>query len=99
MRALLLMLPLLLLPACRTNESPEGQLSDLKIAAEVKSKLASDVGISSVTNISVNSTNRVVTLSGQVDSTEIQAKAEAAAKSVPGAARVVDSLPVAPKPQ
>lgn len=99
MRALLLVLPLLLLPACRTNESPEGQVDDLKIAAEVKSKLASDVGISSVTNISVNSTNRVVTLSGQVDSTEIQAKAEAAAKSVPGAARVVDSLQVAPKPQ
>ena len=97
MRAVLLVLPLLLLPACRTNESPEGQVDDLKIAAKVKSKLASDVGISSVTNISVNSTNRVVTLSGQVDSTEIQA--EAAAKSVPGAARVVDSLQVAPKPQ
>ena len=99
MKALLLMLPLLLLPACRTNESPEGQLDDLKIAAEVKSKLASDVGISSVTNISVNSTNRVVTLSGQVDSPEIQAKADAAAKSVPGAARVVDTLQVAPKQQ
>jgi osmotically-inducible protein OsmY len=93
------MLPLLLVPACRTNESPEGQLSDLKIATEVKSKLASDVGISSVTNISVDSTNRIVTLAGQVDSPEIRQKAEAAAKSVPGAARVVDMLQVATKPQ
>ena len=99
MRAVLLVLPLLLLPACRTNESPEGQVDDLKIAAKVKSKLASDVGISSVTNISVNSTNRVVTLSGQVDSPETQQKAKAAAKSVPEAARVVDTLQVAPKPQ
>lgn len=72
-------------------------MNDLKIATEVKSKLASDVGLSSVTNISVNSTNRVVTLSGQVDSSEIQAKAEAAAQSVPDAARVVDTLQVVPK--
>ena len=41
---------------CRTNESPEGQVDDLTNHAQVKSKLASDVGISSVTNISVNST-------------------------------------------
>jgi hyperosmotically inducible protein len=74
-------------------------LADLKIAAEVKSKLASDVGISSVTNISVDSTNRVVTLSGQVDSPEIQAKADAAARSVPGTVRVVDTLQIAPTPQ
>jgi hyperosmotically inducible periplasmic protein len=97
MRTLLLVFAFALLPACRTNESPEGQVNDLKIATEVKSKLASDVGLSSVTNISVNSTNRVVTLSGQVDSPEIQTKAEAAAKSVPGAARVVDTLQVVPK--
>jgi BON domain len=97
MRALLVIFVFVLLPACRTNESPEGQVNDLKIATEVKSKLVSDVGLSSVTNISVNSTNRVVTLSGQVDSSEIQAKAEAAAKSVPDAARVVDTLQVVPK--
>ena len=53
---------------CRTNESPEGQVDDLQITAQVKSKLASDVGVSSVTNISVNSTNGVVTLSGQARS-------------------------------
>ena len=43
--------------ACRTNESPEGQVDDAQITAQVKSKLASEVGLSTVTNISVNSTN------------------------------------------
>jgi hyperosmotically inducible periplasmic protein len=99
MRTLLLVFAVVLIPACRTNESPEGQVNDFKIAAEVKSKLASDVGITSVTNISVNSTNRVVTLTGQVDSSDIRQKAEAAAKSVQGPVQVVDNLQVAAQPQ
>lgn len=93
--------PLLLcavLLGCRTNESPEAQVDDLKITAQVKSQLASDVGVSSITNIDVNSTNGVVTLSGQVNSPEIKTKAEVAAKSVPKVVRVVDDLQVAVKP-
>src|SRR5258705_12736882 len=82
---------------CRTNESPEGQVNDLEITAQVKAKLASDVGLSSVTNISVNSTNGVVTLSGQVNSPDVRAKAEVAAKSVPKVISVVDTLQVTPK--
>jgi osmotically-inducible protein OsmY len=85
--------------ACRTNESPEGQVDDLQITAQVKAKLASDIGASSVPNISVNSTNRVVTLSGQVDSADVKAKAVAIAKDVPKVIRVVDSLQVTAKPQ
>ncbi|HEX3746988.1 MAG TPA: BON domain-containing protein [Bryobacteraceae bacterium] len=81
--------------SCRTNESPEKQVDDVEITAQVKSKLASDVGLSSVTNISVNSTNGVVTLSGQVDTAARKAKAEAAAKSVPKVVRVIDNLQVA----
>jgi hyperosmotically inducible protein len=84
--------------ACRTNESPEGQVNDLQITAQVKEKLASDIGPSSVINISVNSTNGVVTLSGQVDSSEIKAKAETIAKAVPKVARVVDAIQVASAP-
>jgi osmotically-inducible protein OsmY len=61
MRAAILVLLCTLVLGCRTNESPEGQVDDLQITAQLKSKLASDVGISSVTNISVNSTNGVVT--------------------------------------
>ena len=87
---------LLLLPACRTNESPEAQVNDLEITAQVKSKLASDLGLSTVPNISVNSTNGVVTLSGQVDTAAIKANAEAIAKAVPHVVRVVDNLQLAP---
>lgn len=94
-RALPILL-LLLLPACRTNESPEGQVNDLEITASVKSKLASDLGLSTVPNISVNSMNGVVTLSGQVDTAAIKAKAEAIAGGVPHVVRVVDNLQIAP---
>ena len=93
------LLLLLLLAGCRTNESPEQQVNDLEITASVKSKLASDVGLSTVPNIAVNSTNGVVTLSGQVDTTEQRAKAEAVAKSTPHVVRVVDNIQVTPKTQ
>ncbi len=96
-------LPFLLLCAallgCRTNETPEGQVDDLQITAQVKSKLASDVGVSTMTNISVNSTNGVVTLAGQVDSSSAKEKAEGIVRAVPKVVRVVDNLQVAPKPQ
>ena len=95
-----LLIPVLALSivACRTNESPEGQANDLEITAQVKSKLASDVGLSTVTNVSVNSTNGVVTLSGQVDSAELKARVETVAASVPKVARVVNNLQVTAKP-
>ncbi len=83
---------------CRTNETPRAQVDDLKITADLKSKLASGVGISSVTDISVNSTNGVVTLSGEVNSADVKDKAISIAKSVPNVVRVVDNLQVA-KPQ
>jgi osmotically-inducible protein OsmY len=85
--------------SCRTNETPEQQVNDVEITAQVKSKLASDIGLSTVPNISVNSTNGVVTLSGQVDGADARAKAETIAKSVPKVARVVNNIQVAPKPQ
>jgi len=96
MRAIFIVLLFVLLLGCRTNESPEGQVDDLQIMAQVKTKLASDVGVSSVTNISVNSTNGVVTLSGQVNSPDVKSKAETVAKSVPKVVRVVDTLQVTP---
>ena len=96
-RIMLPMALLALLVACRTNESPEAQVDDMKIAAQVKAKLASDVGVSTVANISVNSTNGVVTLSGQVDSSATKAKAVSVAGAVPNVAKVVDVLQVATK--
>jgi osmotically-inducible protein OsmY len=94
-RALPILL-LLVLPACRTNESPEGQVNDLEITTQVKSKLASDLGLSTVPNISVNSTNGVVTLSGQVDTADTKAKAETITRAVPHVVRVVDNLQITP---
>jgi hypothetical protein len=100
------MKPLLLLAVlcaflfgCRTNESPKAQVDDLQIAAKMKSKMLTDIGVSSVTDISINSTNGVVTLSGQVDSAAVRDKAEAIAKAVPNVVRVVNNIQVAPKPQ
>jgi len=98
MRKLLLPVLFVALMGCRTNESPEGQVDDLQITAQLKSKLAAGVGVSSVTNISVNSTNGVVTLSGQVDSARAKAKAEEIARSVPHVVRVVDNLQIASTP-
>ena len=92
---LLLGVTTLLTVACRTNESPEKQVDDVQITAQVKSKLAAEIGLSTVTNISANSTNGVVTLAGQVDSAATRAKAEAAAKTVPKVIRVIDNLQVA----
>ena len=95
-------LPLLLLlsvlTACRTNESPEAQANDLEITAQVKTKLASDIGLTSVTNVSINATNGVVTLSGMVDSADVKSKAESIARSVPKVVRVVNNLQVATRP-
>jgi osmotically-inducible protein OsmY len=79
---------------CRTNETPRAQVDDLKITADLKSKLASGVGLSSVTDISVNSTNGVVTLSGDVNSADVKDKAESIAKSIPNVVRVDDNLQV-----
>ena len=98
MKFTLVLATLLSLAACRTNESPEAQIDDFQITAQVKAKLASDVGVSSVTNISVNSTNGVVTLAGQVDSAAIKSKAIAVANAVPKVKRIVDNLQVTPKP-
>ncbi|MBV9506705.1 MAG: BON domain-containing protein [Acidobacteriia bacterium] len=84
-----------LLLGCRTNETPREQVNDLEITASVKSKLASDLGLSTVPDISVNSTNAVVTLSGQVDSAATKEKAERIAGEVSKVRKVVDNLQVA----
>jgi hyperosmotically inducible protein len=97
MRLFLLLSLVALLSGCRTNESPEEQVNDLEITTQIKSKLASDVGLSSVTNVSVNSTNGVVTLSGQVDSEDAKAKAGTLANAVPKVVRVVNNLQVVAK--
>ena len=83
-----------LLTGCRTNETPEQQVNDAAIAANLKAKLVSDVGVTSITNISLNVTQGVVTLSGTVHSAEEKAKVVTIAKSIPKVVRVNDDLQV-----
>ncbi len=99
MKALALALVLVCaLVGCRTNETPREQVNDLEITAQIKSKLASDVGLSTVPDVSVNSTDGVVTLSGSVDSATAKTRVETIARGVPKVLRVVDNLQISPKP-
>src|SRR5215471_16458036 len=98
MKPLLAILLCMFFVGCRTNVTPEAQVDDLKITASVKTKLASDVGIKTVTNIDVSSVNGVVTLSGTVDSTGAKDTAESIAKAVPQVVKVVNNLQVVAKP-
>lgn len=82
---------------CNTVQSPRAQVDDAQITTQVKSKLASDVNASSLTDISVNTTNGVVTLAGQVGNAETKQRAQTVAASVPGVARVNNNLQVTPK--
>lgn len=84
----------ILLPACRPNESVEGQARDAKIKTQIKAKLASDLGAATVTSVEVNVTNGVVTLAGPVHSADEKSRAEASARTVEGVVSVTNALQV-----
>ena len=79
---------------CKTTSSPGRQVDDAAIKTAVKAKLAADVKLSTLTNIDVNSTNGVVTLSGQVRDESDRVAAVAVARSVDGVVRVNNELQV-----
>lgn len=83
---------------CRTNEVPEQQAKDVEITARLKTKLAEDLGAATVTNISVNATNGVVTLAGTVHNSGEESKAIAIARATPKVVRVNDNLQVVATP-
>lgn len=95
-----ILLAILLLGAigCRTNETPESQVNDAEILASVKAKLAEGIGATSVTNISVNVTNGVVSLSGTVHNAEEKSKAVSIAQGAPKVVSVNDNLQVSAAP-
>ena len=92
----------LALSACASHQeksSSSGQTassstSNAMLTGKVKSALAADVGLSTVTTIDVDSDNGVVTLKGRVDSTDKKAKAEDIAKKVEGVRSVKNELRV-----
>jgi osmotically-inducible protein OsmY len=79
---------------CNTVQSPNRQVADSQITAQVKTKLAQEVRASSLANIDVNTTNGVVTLAGQVENTDVKRSAETVATTVPGVVRVNNDLQV-----
>lgn len=91
-----LLLGVALAVACRPNQTVERQTKDAGIKAQVKAKLASEVGAATVTAVEVNVTNGVVTLAGPVRSDEEKQKAETVARGVEGVAGVNNALQVMP---
>jgi BON domain-containing protein len=82
---------------CRPSQTVERQTRDATLKAQVKTKLAAEVGASTVTSVEVNVTNGVVTLAGPVRSDEEKQKAEAAARGVEGVSGVNNALQVMPE--
>jgi osmotically-inducible protein OsmY len=72
------------------------KLSHAALLAEVKAKLASDAGMSTLSKVDVKVEGDVVTLSGSVSSLEQKKAVEQAASQVVGVARVQNNLSVTP---
>jgi len=64
------------------------------LTGKVKSALAADVGMRTVTGIDVDSEDGVVTLKGKVTSADHKKRAEAVAKKVDGVKKVKNQLKV-----
>jgi hyperosmotically inducible periplasmic protein len=70
-------------------------VSDTTLTGKVKSALAADVGLKTVTSINVDTDKGgVVTLKGRVDSADMKKRAEAVAKKVSGVKSVKNQLEV-----
>jgi len=67
------------------------------LTTKVKTALASDAGLKTMTNIDVDSKDGVVTLKGKVDSADLKKKAGEVAKKVSGVKSVKNELKVEKK--
>lgn len=67
------------------------------LTAKVKTALAGDVGLRTLTSIDVDSEGSVVTLKGKVDTEENKRRAEQVAQRVEGVSSVRNQLTVEPK--
>lgn len=83
---------------CSGNQSGEQLVDDTAISTQIKGKLASDVQLSTLTDVEVNTTNGVVTLAGQVSSEDVKRRAEEISKSINGVVRVNNNLQVQGQP-
>jgi hypothetical protein len=83
-------------PACRPNQTLERQSDDARIKTSIKARLASDVRLSTLTAVSVDVTNGIVTLAGPVHSAEEKQKIEETVRSVRGVVNVTNGLQIEP---
>jgi hypothetical protein len=83
--------------ACRPNQTVERQADDAGIKTSIKAELASDVRFSTLTAVSVDVTNGLVTLAGPVHSDEEKLKIEETVRSVKGVTGVTNNLQVQPE--
>jgi hyperosmotically inducible protein len=74
------------------RETGDEYVSDAKITTKVKTQLASDVGLTPANQIHVETSKRVVQLSGFVDSAAHKAEAESVARGVEGVEGVQNSI-------
>jgi len=84
----------------RTEQGAERSrqsLSNAGLTGKVKSALAADVGLRTLTAIDVDSDAGIVTLKGKVDSADAKRRAEQVAKRVEGVSSVKNRLSVEAK--
>jgi osmotically-inducible protein OsmY len=96
--SLLLLAAMLFTVGCTsmTGETAGQYVDDSTITATVKSKLAADK-VGTLTRIDVDTTNRVVSLNGIVQTPEDRARAERLAKEVGGVRDVKNNLQIQKK--
>jgi hyperosmotically inducible protein len=101
------------LAACSSNRSPSASSSggtsstttseikqdskDSWLTTKVKSALAADVGLKTLTGINVDTAGSVVTLKGSVDTAANKSRAEQVARGVEGVSSVKNELTVQAK--
>jgi hyperosmotically inducible periplasmic protein len=80
--------------ACNSTQSSKQPVDDAAITAAVKSKLAADVELSTITDIEVDTLNGVVTLAGKVATADVKHRAEELTQNVDGVVRVTNNIEV-----
>ena len=81
----------------KNRETVSSGTAGAALTTKVKTALASDAGLSTMTNIDVDSKDGVVTLKGKVDSADMKKKAGDVAKKVSGVKSVKNELKVEKK--
>ena len=80
----------------RAGRGAAGKIDRAALIAKVKTKLADQAGLNTLTGINVSANGTVVTLRGKVASPEEKQQAQAAAAQVPEVTKVVNDLTVEP---